>query len=125
MPSKVLVSGILMIIMICILVFIVEFFLPLSVKADMNTLCRNTLLKMETEGGLSEEERLGLHTELERRGLEEVSISGTPYSRQGERLRLHVDAAYRYSRLAALFIRVDTVQQMDYDRVSMSRRVVN
>jgi hypothetical protein len=125
MPSKVLVSGIVLIVMICILVFIVEFFLPLSVKADMNTLCRNTLLKMEVEGGLSQDEKLHLQSELEKRGLTEVSISGTAYARQGGSLRLDVDAALRYSRLTALFIRSDSVHRMGYDRVSMSRRVVN
>lgn len=125
MPSKVLVSGVLLVVMVCILVFIVEFFLPLSVKADMNMLCRNTLLKMESDGGLSENERLELQTELEKRGFESVAITGTPYARQGERLNLRVEGAYRYSKLSSLFLRSDTLQVMGYDKASMSRRVVN
>lgn len=125
MAPKVLVSGILLVVMMCILVFIVEFFLPLSVKADMNMLCRNTLLKMEADGGLSEAERLELQAGLEKRGLEAVAVSGTPYARQGEKLTLHVEAVYRYSRLASLFVRSETDQAMAYDRVSMSRKVVN
>ena len=125
MPSKVLVSGILMIVTVCILVFVVEFFLPLSVKADMNMLCRNTLLKMEAEGGLAENERLGLQTELQNKGFEGISVSGTSYAKQGGRLNLHVEVDYKFNRLAALFSRADTVQHMGYDKVSMSGRVVN
>jgi hypothetical protein len=125
MPSKVLVSGILMIVTACILVFVVEFFLPLSVKADMNMLCRNTLLKMELRGGLAEEERLGLQAELQNKGFECVSVSGTPHAKQGSLLNLHVEADYRFSRLTALFSRSDAVLHMGYDKVSMSRRVVN
>lgn len=125
MISKVLVSGILLIVLICVLVFVVEFFLPLSVKADMNMLCRSTLLKMEADGGLSEAGRLELQAGLENKGLEAVVVSGTPHARQGERLTLHVGAIYRYSRLAALFTRSGAVREMGYDRVSMSRKVVN
>lgn len=125
MPSKVVVSGILLVITVCIAVFVVEFFLPLSVKSDMNALCRNTLLKMEMEGGMSQEEKLRLQSDLEKRGLTVISVSGTPYARQGERLTLHVEATLRYSRLTSLFKRTDAVCFMGYDRVSVSRRVVN
>lgn len=125
MPSKVVISGIMMIVTVCVLVFVVEFFLPLAVKADMNVLCRNTLLKMEAEGGLAENERLGLQTELQDKGFEGISVSGTSSAKQGELLNLHVEADYRFNRLAALFSREDTVQHMGYDKVSMSRRVVN
>ena len=125
MPSKVLVSGILMIVTVCILVFVVEFFLPLSVKADMNMLCRNTLLKMEVEGGLGESERLGLQNELQKEGFAGISVVGTTYAKQGGKLILHVEADYKFNRLAALFSRADSVQHMGYDKVSMSRRVVN
>lgn len=125
MPSKVLVSGILMIVTVCFLVFIVEFFLPLSVKADMNMLCRNTLLKMEVEGGLAENERLGLQNELQNIGFDGISVTGTGYAKQGGRLNLHVEADYRFNRLSTLFNRTDNIQHMGYDKVSMSRRVVN
>lgn len=125
MPSKVLVSGILMVVTVCMLVFVVEFFLPLSVKADMNMLCRNTLLKMEVQGGLAESERQGLENELRNKGFSGISVSGTANVKQGGRLNLHVEADYRFNRLAALFSRADSVQHMGYDKVSMSRRVVN
>ncbi len=125
MPSKVLVSGILMVITACILVFVVEFFLPLTAKAEMNLLCRNTLLKMEAEGGLSEDERVKLQNELRNKGFESVSVSGVSYVKQGGSLNLRVDADYRFSRLEALFRRADAVQHMGYNKVTMSRRVVN
>lgn len=125
MPSKVLVSGIIMIVTVCILVFVVEFFLPLSVKSDMNMLCRNTLLRMEVEGGLAEDERLGLQNELQNKGFVGISVTGTNYARQGGRLNLRVEADYKFNKLEALFSRSDSVQHMGYDKVSMCRRVVN
>ena len=125
MPSKVVVTGIILVVMVAMLVFVAEFFLPLSMKSDMNILCRTTLLKMEVEGGLVEQESLQLQTELQEKGFINVFVSGTGYVKQGEQLNLRVDADYSYSRLSALFIRSTTVQHMSYDKTSMSRRVIN
>jgi hypothetical protein len=125
MPSKVIVTGIILIVMVAMLVFVVEFFLPLSMKSDMNFLCRNTLLKMEVEGGLLEQERLQLQTGLREKGFDNISVSGTGNIKQGGLLNLCVEADYSYSRLSSLFIRGTVVQHMSYDMTSMSRKVVN
>ena len=50
MPVKAIVTGILLIIMVFLLVNFIEYFLPLSVKADLDMLCRSALLKMENDG---------------------------------------------------------------------------
>lgn len=125
MSSRVVVTGVLLVILASVLVFTVEFFLPLSMKSDMNILCRNTLLQMEALGGLSEAERQGLQSELQTRGFENITVSGTFSARQGEPLFLHVEADYTYSKLSSLFIRADTVQRMVYNKTSMCRKVVN
>lgn len=125
MPSRVIVSGIIIIIMIAIFAFILEFFLPLSMKSDMNALCRNALLEMETNGGLMENNRQQLQTGLEKTGFVNISISGSGIVRLGEPLNLHVEADYKFSRLSALFRRIDVIQHMCYDKTSMSRKVVN
>lgn len=55
MPVKPLVTGIMLVLTVILLVYMVEFFIPLSVKADIDMICRNALLNMENAGGLSSE----------------------------------------------------------------------
>ena len=125
MPSRIIVTGIILIIIVTMLVFTVEFFLPLSMKSDMNILCRRTLLKMETVGGLMENDRQELVTELQNIGFSNISAAGTLHAKQGVVLNLRVEADYEYSRLTMLFMRASHSQLMVYDKSSLSRKVVN
>ncbi len=125
MPSRVIVTGIIVLLIVAMLVFTVEFFLPLSMKGDMNILCRSTLLRMETAGGLSENERRELIMELQKKGFSNVSVSGTQNAKQGEVLNLRAEVRYNYSSLTRLFVRESHSQQMVYDKCSLSRKVVN
>ena len=125
MPAKAIVTGVVLIIMVTILVFCIEFFLPLSMKADLDMVCRSTLLKMENAGGLSVAEKQELRSELVDKGLTDVVVTATANAKQGGMLTLHVEADYTYSRLAALFRREDAKLRMVYSKASMSRKVVN
>jgi len=125
MPVKPVVTGIMLILAVAMIVYLVEFFIPLSVKADIDILCRSALLKMENAGGLSESEKRELKVCLEGKGLTGVVIYATENARQGEMLTLRVEGDYTYSRLAGLFSRRDQTIRMIYDKSAMSRRVVN
>lgn len=125
MPVKAIVTGIILIIMVTMLVYMVEFFLPLSMKADLDMLCRSTLLRMENAGGLSAAERKELRSELEAKGLSDVVVTATANAKQGGMLTLHVEGDYTYNRLTALFKREDVKLRMVYNKASMSRKVVN
>ena len=125
MPVKAVVTGIILIIMVTLLVYMMEFFLPLSMKADLDMLCRSTLLRMENAGGLSADERQELRSELENRGLTDVVVTATANVRQGSMLTLCVEGDYTYNRLTALFKREDVKLRMVYNKASMSRKVVN
>jgi len=125
MPVKAIVTGIVLIIMVCMLVYLIEFFLPLSMKAELDMICRSTLLKMENTGGLSAAEKQNLRFELENRGLTGIIISGTANARQGSMLTLRVEGDYTYNRLVSLFKREDVKLRMVYNKASMSRKVVN
>jgi len=125
MPAKAVVSGITLIMIIAFLVFTVEFFIPLSVKSEMNTLCRNALLKMELEGGLRSENRLDLQEKLSGIGLSNILIDGTEQAKHGERIRLKVEADFVYSKLTGFFSRADVTQRMIYQKTSIARKVVN
>lgn len=125
MPVKAIVTGIVLIIMVCMLVYLIEFFLPLSMKAELDMICRSTLLKMENAGGLSAAEKQNLRFELENKGLTGIIISGTANARQGSMLTLRVEGDYTYNRLVSLFKREDVKLRMVYNKASMSRKVVN
>lgn len=125
MPVKAIVTGILLIIMVFLLVNFIEYFLPLSVKADLDMLCRSALLKMENNGGMSTSDRETLHMGLEDRGLTNVEITATSSARQGDILTLRVEGDYTYSKITSLFRRENVSVRMVYDKSTMSRKVVN
>lgn len=125
MPVKAIVTGILLIIMVFLLVNFIEYFLPLSVKADLDMLCRSALLKMENDGGLSSADKETLRTGLEEKGLTNVDITATSKARQGDMLTLRVEGDYTYSKTTSLFRRENVTVSMVYDKSTMSRKVVN
>jgi hypothetical protein len=125
LPAKALVTGTMLILVVFLLVYMVEFFIPLSVKADIDIICRNALLGMENAGGLSGDKKLELKAELEGMGLTGVIISATENAGQGEQMTLRVEGDYTYNRITSLFGRSDVTMRMVYEKSTMSRKVVN
>jgi hypothetical protein len=125
MTTKAVMFAFLLVLMMVLLVYMVEFFLPLSVKSDMNIYCRNTLLKMEIQGGLMVEMKDELDSNLEARSLSNITISGTAGAKQGEEISIRVEADYVYNKLTGLFSRSAVVQHMVYSKTSISRKVTN
>lgn len=125
MPIKAIVTGVLLIIMVFLLVNFIEYFLPLSVKADLDMLCRSTLLKMENDGELSSSDMNSLRSGLEENGLTNIVIEPQPSVKQDRMLTLHVEGDYIYSKTTSLFRRKDVTVRMVYDKSTMSRKVVN
>lgn len=125
MSSRVIISAFLVILLVSLLVFLVEFFIPLSAKSDLNLLCRNTLLSMEIAGGLQEENRLALKQSLENKGFQNVTVEGSPGAKHGEALHLQVEADYCYSRLTSVLTREQATKHMVYSKTSLARKVVN
>jgi hypothetical protein len=125
MPVKPLVTGIMLILTVFLLAYMVEFFIPLSVKGDIDMLCRNALLQMENSGGLTASGRMALKSELEGMGLENVTISATENVRQGGLLTLRVEGDYTYSGITGFLNRGEVTLRMVYDKSTMSRKVVN
>jgi len=125
MISRVLIAGVIAVCSVSLLMFFVEFFVPLSAKYNMDIYCRGTLLSMEEAGGLKEDKKAELAVKLAEAGFTNIRISGTEYARYGEKLNLFVEADYRYSTLKALFARETVVQKMCYNKTAVSRKVVN
>lgn len=125
MPVKPVLTGIMLIFVVFLLVYMVEFFIPLSVKADIDMICRNALLSMENAGGMTSDKKRELKAELESRGLTSVVITATENAKQGGQLTLRVEGDYTYNRITSLFGRGDVTLRMVYDKSTMSRKVVN
>ncbi len=125
MPVKPLVTGVMLILTVFLLMYMVEFFIPLSAKGDIDMLCRNALLQMENSGGMSTSGKLALKSELEGLGLENVTISATENARQGELLTLRVEGDYTYDSITGFLSRGEVTLRMVYDKSTMSRKVVN
>lgn len=125
MTVKAVVFVIMFVFMIILLVYMVEFLPPLSVKSDMNTCCRNALLRMEVQGGMSEAVYNELEDSLKAMGLDNIVIHGTMGAKQGEEISLRVEADYAYSRFKSLFSRESVTQKMVYSKASISRKVIN
>ncbi|NSW90491.1 MAG: hypothetical protein HPY74_07410 [Firmicutes bacterium] len=125
MPSKAIVFGIALVLFIALFVSIIEFFLPLSAKNEMNTICRKTLLKMELEGGMTVAMRDELISALYGKGFRTVVIEGTENAKYGQEISLYVEAYYVYSRLRGILSREDTVQRMVYNKTTIARKVLN
>lgn len=125
MTVKVVVSGIIIVMLIAVIVFAIEFFIPLSAKSDMNIYCRNVLIKMEVDGGLSSKEKDKLLRQLSDSGFSNIHIDGTVQAKQGEEMCLYVEADYIYNKMTVFLIRSNITQRMVYDKTVVARRVVN
>ena len=125
MPARMLVTGFVLVVLTVFTVYCIELFVPLSAKAEMNTLCRSALLRMETEGGLSDTAVSELTASLQQKGFNNIQVTATAAAMRGEELRLAVSADFPYVTYGALFDKAAVSARMIYDRTSVGRKVVN
>jgi hypothetical protein len=125
MPVRPLMTGIMLVIAVFLLMYMVEFFIPLSAKGDIDMVCRNALLKMENSGGMTASGKQALRSELESMGLENITISATENAKQGGLLTLRVEGDYTYSGITGFLSRGDITIRLVYDKSAMSRKVLN
>lgn len=63
-------DGILFVFLIAITVGIVEYFVPLNMKFEMNSMCRGTLFATEIQGGLTDQEKTNIQNLLTGKGFQ-------------------------------------------------------
>lgn len=125
MPAKAIVFGIALVMTVGLVTSLVELIVPITAKINLNACCRNALLRMEAEGGLTQENREDLIDSLRENGFANIIVTGTIRASKGEKVFLSVRADYEYSRMTGFFYREKTVQPMSYERISVARKVVN
>ena len=123
--ARIVTTGFAIVLFAVLMVHAGEFFIPLSAKADFNNYCRNTLIKMEIEGGLDNEASARLHNRLSERGFSNISIYGTKSAKQSQELALKVEALYKYNKLTGFMSRTDADVMMVYSMTSVARKITN
>lgn len=125
MFDRVLTFAFVLVILLSVVVCTVQYFIPISANFDMKQDCRQTLLRMETKGGLEDSDRIALENKLTAKGFTVLSISGDTNVKQGQELTLRVEAQYKYKNMTALFSNTTVTRNMAYEKTAVARKVVN
>jgi len=120
-----LVSGFVIIFFIAIAVSIIEFFVPLNARFEMNSDCRKALLLIEQKAMLTEEDKNRLQEDLAADGFKNITITVTGGTAQGSKVTLRVEADYEHSKLVNLFSRDVMVHRAVFEKTTTVRKVVN
>jgi len=123
--ERAVVFGILFVFLFAMVVSIIEYFIPLNMKFEMNAFCRDALFSMETKGELKDEDRNQLIGRLSAAGFKNISVQASGESAYGGRVGLRVEADYEYSKLTGVFARQNVTQRMVFDKTVAVRKVVN
>ncbi len=118
-------AGFFIILMAVMLVYSVEFFIPLSAKADFDNYCRCALIRMEVAGGLEGSNVSILTEKLAARGFYNIAVTGTATAKQGEQLVLEVETFFQYNKLTGFLAREDEEVRMYYKKATIARRIIN
>lgn len=125
MPDRAAIGAVVVIILMCIVVKLIEVFVPISAAADFNATCRNALATIETKGSLTAADKTTLKTTLEGKGFTNVTITSTTTAKLGDDVNLSISADYTYSIMVGIFDRQDETKHLKYNKISKSRKVVN
>lgn len=124
MAGKFMITGFVMVCIVVIGISIVEMFVPVSINSSLKTDCRNALIRMEANGGMTQDIENTLEKQLQEKKLTDVVISGTYNAKYGEEINLEVSASYTWEPVF-LFFKGSDVLSIEYNRTSISRMVIN
>jgi len=120
-----IIAGIVIVFLIAIAVGIIEYFVPLNARFEMNSDCRKALLLVEQQAGLTEEDKNKLREDLAEDGFKNIVITVTGGSAQGSKITLRVEADFEYPKLVDIFTRNMVLQKAIYEKTTTVRKVVN
>lgn len=104
---------------------VIEYFIPLNARFEMNCECRRALLLVEQKGELTSADRTDLKDRLTSYGFKNIIISVTGGSIQGSKVTLRVQADFEYKKLVDMLARNLTTQRAIYDKTTTIRKVIN
>jgi len=125
MGERVVVSVVILIIVMFLVIFMIEMFIPLSANLDFRDICRNYLMKMEFNSGLSNADIGNLEQELQKNHFEDIQIIAPNTCKFGEEMELKIYVSYSMKTITALFTRTNKKFFMEYQRKVIARKVIN
>ncbi len=125
MGERVVVSVVILVMVMFLVVFMIEMFVPLSANLDFRDICRNYLMSMEFNSGLSIQCVSELKQELTNNGFVNISIDAPNTAKFGSTMELNVQAIYSMKTIAALFTREERMFDMAYKRKVIARKAIN
>lgn len=124
--SNIIVLSIVLIILLSLVVFSIDLFLPIQLKFEMNGICRSYIYKIESSGFLTAEDQLELMDALREIGLTNPSISiESDGQKYGDRVDVKIVSIYERSRLIGLFRRANEQLEFNYERTYFIRQIKN
>jgi len=125
MGERIIVSVVIMIIAMFLIVYMIEIFVPLAVNLDFRDMCRNYLMKMEFNSGLSNTDINNFTESLTKKGFSNIMIDAPSYCKFGTSMQLKVKVVYKINTIINIFIREKQNYIMNYNRTTIARRIIN
>lgn len=124
--TNTIVLAVVIILLLCISIFIIELFIPINRKFEMNSICRKYVFIVEDRGDLNAEENSELINRLENINLEAITISiDSTGSKFGDEVNFSVSAQSKHNSLTQLFSRNVERILIRYERKLTIRKIIN
>lgn len=124
--EQVIVMGVIIILLMVILVLSFDLVIPMVLKLEFNSICRNYTLLAESQNGLSSDDLSKMIGEIEALNLviTKVDCPNLNSPIRGLNVTFEVEALYRGERFESLFKRSQTELSFAYRRSFIGRKVV-
>lgn len=124
--SNIIVLSVVLIILLLFTVFLVELFIPINMKYEMNNICRSYLFEIQEDGKLSVDNELKIKSKLEKLGLTNIEIiiiaSGTKF---GDEIDYIVQCNFNHKILNKFLKREKESIVMKYERKLTIKNITN
>lgn len=124
--EQVAVMGVIIILLMVIIVLSFDLVIPMVLKLEFNSICRNYTLLAESQNGLSSENLSKMLNEIEALNLTVVKIDCPSLNSpiRGLNVTFEIEAIYEGERFETLFKRSSATLPFTYKRTFIGRKVV-
>ncbi len=125
MIDKALVAAFSLVLVLSFFVGMLGMVLAVSQKITFDSICRNTLLQIDIDGGLTDSSRRDLVSRLDDSGFAEINVSGPSEVQYGGWIHFIVSARAKSVRWICLLTFSGEGTEFAYDRQIVSRKIHN
>jgi hypothetical protein len=124
--EQVTIMGVIIIVLMVIIVLSFDLVIPMVLKLEFNSICRNYTLLAESQNGLSSDDISKMLNEIEALNLTVVKIDCPSLNSpiRGLNVNFEIEALYEGDRFDTLFKRIPTTLPFSYKRSFIGRKVV-